>query len=175
MKSKLAPIVAVLAVVGGGYFAYSQFKPSDDAGIDVVDEMKDQMEDAKDNLVSGTLMDFVSKGVPFKCSYSVEGSSFEGIIKGKNFLGKIKSQTGENGNVLMKENCRHTWEEGAIEGFTICFEDPEEDIWEQPSGMSSEYNCRPTVIADNAFDLPKDVTFMSLEDMMMNIENHTMG
>jgi hypothetical protein len=172
MKSKLLLIIVLLAVVGGGYYAYSQMGSDDGLKLNV-SKMAGSNGMSKD-AVSGSLMELATKGIPLKCEYSVQGNSFEGIIKGKNFLGKVKTPEGK-GNILMKQNCMYTWEEGAVEGISWCFDDSEQSVWEQTGdNMPDEYKCRPTVVTDSAFNMPAGVTFMNLSDMMDNMENYVM-
>lgn len=137
---------------------------------------------------SGTLQAAVALGVPMKCTYTVEGMEVEGLIKGKQYRGKMKNQQGQMGEVIMKDNCMWTWGEAAgqgVQGVKMCF-DPEEgkDIWDPESWDEAEtegaqppdveYRCNPAVVTDAQFQPPANIEFMDLDQMMQGFKEGAM-
>ena len=130
------------------------------------------------DLVAGSLMAMATKGVPMKCSYTVNDIETEGWIKGKKFRGKMQVEGKQGtGNVIMKDNCMWTWGEGEAQGVKMCFEEGEgTSFWEEseekmenmPQGAPAnvEYKCRPGVFGDEKFTPPTDVKFMNLDEIM---------
>jgi len=124
---------------------------------------------------SGSLKAAVALGVPMRCSYTVDGNEYSGVIKGNQYRGSVKSQNGK-GTVIMKDNCIYTWGEGETQGFKSCFDPEETDVWEQSNEtLPINYNCNPAAVTDAEFNLPQGVNFMSMEEMMENAGVEMMG
>ena len=112
-----------------------------------------------------------------KCTYSIEGNEYVGYVKGKSWRGSMKSADGKTSEVIMKDNCMWTWEEGVAQGMTTCFEpvegEEDTDFWEgtESGGTSPDvnYSCMPAVITDSKFDPPTNVEFMDLNQMMQGL------
>ena len=73
-------------------------------------------------------------------------------------------------NVIMKDNCMWTWQEGTNQGMTTCFEPTQGDdsIWDNPdiSSPDIEYTCFPAVVNDDMFSPPDSVSFTDLDSLM---------
>jgi len=158
---KILPIVLVIAV-GVGAFLF--FQKGSGGGINL---------GSNDNF-SGSLLAATKLGVPMKCTYKVEGNEYVGYVKGENWRGSMKSAQGKTSEVIMKDNCMWTWEEGVPQGMTTCFEpvegEEETDLWEGAESAATSpdvnYSCIPTVITGSTFTPPVDVEFLDLDQMM---------
>jgi len=137
----------------------------------VKDQDKNEESDKQENY-SGNLQKMMGLGVPLKCEWkkddSYYGSSF---VKGKKSFSNVTNE-GKTANVIYKDNCIWSWEEGKVQGFKMCM-DPEETEESMEAPMKPpedvDYKCRPAVFTDAKFNAPGDVNFMSLEDMMQGI------
>lgn len=166
-------IVALVLLVGAGYYIFSQGDTSDTQETSEIAEKIDEdtestVEDAKEESFTGTLLAAIELGVPMKCTYEVGGIEYEGLIKGKQYKGQISMPDGSTGQVIMKENCMYTWTEGVEQGWKTCFTDEDQSMWEQTDttgNIPGSYKCLPAPITDAAFDLPTDVNFMDLESL----------
>ena len=106
-----------------------------------------------------------------KCTYKVEGYEYEGYIKGEKWRGKVKTADGKTGEVIMKDNCMWSWEEGVDQGMKTCFEETEgDDYWGGGDSTTEtpdiDYNCAPTAVTDSKFNPPSNVNFMDLDQLM---------
>ncbi len=132
-------------------------------------------EASNDNSNSGeaqkfsTLKAAVDLGLPFKCTYKVDGNEMEGYIKGKQYKGSISTADGKKGEVIRKDECLWSWEVGSNQGAKMCFEatEDQESIWDNPAGGEGvEYFCTPAIVTDSMFTPPTSVQFMDLSQMM---------
>jgi hypothetical protein len=166
-------IVALVLLTGGAYFIFAKNDTSEPTDMPESSD-KDTgsiVDDIKDDVFTGSLKAAVEMGIPLKCTYSVGGIEYEGLIKGEQYKGQVSMPDGKTGNVVMKENCMYTWEESADQGMKICFTEEEESMWEQTDttgNIPGDYKCVPAVVTDSAFDLPTDVEFMDFESMMQD-------
>jgi len=107
----------------------------------------------------------IDLGIPLKCSYEISGNEYEGYVKGKQWRGKMKTAQGQIAEIIFKDNCMWSWEEGKNMGAKMCFE---EDFFEQPQPtpgqatmtMDVEYRCSAAVVNDSFFTPPANVNFM---------------
>ncbi len=164
-------IIAALVIVGvGAYLVINRGTTDTSTGVTPSDTTTSQPSNS-DTFI-GSLKDAVSLGVAMKCTYQVEGSEYEGYIKGENYRGQIKTAEGKVGEVIIKDSCMWTWAEDETQGIKTCFEDSETeeaDIWEQPQGSVSpgiNYTCLPAAVTDNVFTPPTDIDFMDIDTMM---------
>jgi hypothetical protein len=117
-----------------------------------------------------SLKALIELGIPLKCSYSINNTEYQGYVKGKQWRGKVTTpdtETGEikTGEIILKDKCMWTWEEGKNTGVRMCFD---EDMWDQPepspgqatTTMDMEYRCSAAVIDDSLFTPPADINFM---------------
>lgn len=132
------------------------------------------------NPFSGTLKAAVELGLPMKCTYEANGAKGEGVIKGKQYAGQM-SMEGKMGNVIIKEECMWSWEDGAESGIKTCFdtssmegeEGEESSFWDfeqNQNAANQNYTCFPTVVTDAAFTPPANVKFLDLDQMMQSGE-----
>lgn len=156
MKKILPIAVIVIVLAGGAYFLLGKKEVGKNGSI-------------VNKLQSFTsLKAAIALGIPMKCTYKVEGNEYEGYIKGKQWRGKMKSQDGKVGEVILKDNCMWSWTSEETQGLKMCFEPEEgqEDVWDQQDTQGIEYNCMPSAITDAKFDPPSTVKFLNLQEMM---------
>lgn len=182
LKKVIIPILILSSLILGGCFK----KGEDGSGISLLGNKEESGQPFK-----GSMMAAAKLGVPFKCSYSIDGEmDSEGYIKGKNYRGKMKGQDGQVGEVIMKDDCMWTWDSVKKEGVKFCFDVEEgEDIWADmdaedyvaPEGFKApdvEYDCRPAVVTDAMFTPPTDVKFLDMQEMFggfMSDDSDSMG
>ena len=125
---------------------------------------------------SGTLAQAMKLGVPMKCDWQTNEGSGESYVKGEDMYLKTM-MSGKTGYMMKKGNCVHTWEEGQKQGIKFCQEAMASSApqdWQPESGSyqaegvdwNVEYKCRPSVFAGDRFELPSDVQFTDMAEMM---------
>lgn len=163
MKKNLPVIIVlVVLVLAGGYFLLGRTKTA----VTLPGEIK-KMEGESSESFTGKLKDAVMKGVPLKCEYKNADTVSSGFVKGKKYYGEMTSAQGQNGYVIMVDNCMWAWNKGENKGIKTCFEETEDgkDIWEMegPATVEGQYSCKPAVFADTVFTPPPDVNFMDID------------
>ncbi len=128
-------------------------------------------ETVKEDIFSGSLKAAMELGVPFKCTSSVETgegqAESEGVIQGKQYKGKMTIE-GKSTNVIMKDNCMWSWQDGESNGIETCFEptDEDEDIWDiDNEEFDKNVKCVPTVVTGETFLPPTNINFLNLDDL----------
>jgi len=124
----------------------------------------------------GKMRDIVALGTPMKCTYTQGDITSESYIRGKNMYGEV-SQDGKTSYVIAKDNCMWNWTTGEAQGTKMCFE---EDFWEMSEeyaqeGQASvptdtEYRCAPAIFSDTKFNLPANINFMDLDELMQGAQ-----
>ncbi|MGB6838684.1 MAG: hypothetical protein WBD86_01355 [Microgenomates group bacterium] len=167
IKVKVKPLIIVFLVIVIAGAAWFFINRGDGAGIGSLTQKY-----SESNPFSGGLKAAVELGVPMKCSYEVNGVEYSGVIKGRQYKGKVKMQDGKEGNVLMKENCMYTWSDLDSQGIKSCFEEDDLSMWEQSGETTSEgaapvdYTCYPALVPDSEFNLPSGVNFVDIDALM---------
>lgn len=160
LKGKLLIIIALVVVAAGAGWFF--LKGGSGAGVGSLTQKF-----SASKPFSGSLKAAVALGVPMKCTYEQNGTEYTGIIKGKQYKGKVTMQDGKEGNIIMKDNCMYTWSDADKQGMKVCYEEEGLDIWEQPEEeLPVDYVCYPTVATDAEFNLPSGVTFMDIDSLM---------
>lgn len=131
-------------------------------------------EEGKMETFVGTLKDAITKNTPMKCESAMKGgdnqeANMSGIIQGNQYVGRI-DVNGKIGNVLMKDNCMWTWQEGAKSGVKTCFEPTQQDGDESWGNFDSKQlnesvNCSPTMISPGTFLPPTNVSFLDIDEL----------
>lgn len=132
----------------------------------------DQNTDGNTSKKFSTLKAAVDLGLPFKCTYTMAGVTTEGYVKGKQFKGVMVTADGKKGQVIVKNECMWSWEDGSPEGLTMCFEPTEtqKSIWDDQTAFEGvEYSCKPAIITDDAFNPPSDVNFVDMSQLLNSI------
>lgn len=171
-------IVVVILLVIGGFFVLANINKTN-APTMTQDQNGQQMQagqamqEQEGGSFMGALKDVIAKGTAFKCTSSVDTESgqgvIEGTVQGNNYLGKANVQ-GKMANILMKENCMWTWEEGKTNGFKTCFElaEGQTSMWGQynQAALDANVNCAPTVVGPGTFNPPANVNFIDMDQAM---------
>lgn len=172
LKKVIIPILILSSLILGGCFK----KGEDGSGLSLLGNKEEKGEPFK-----GSMMAAAKLGIPFKCSYSVDGETqSEGYIKGKNYRGKAQAEKGKIVEMIMKDNCMWNWDEDTKEGVKFCLDTESEDsMWnfdeedlenmDMPEGYEPpdmEYDCRPAIVTDSMFTPPTDVKFVDMQQML---------
>jgi hypothetical protein len=131
---------------------------------------------SSDEAFTGKLKAAVALGVPMKCSYKIDNDSYgTGYVKGRKYYGEMTND-GEEGRIIMVDECMWTWRPGDAQGVKMCFTptEGEESIWDMETedaptaqGVSNvDYSCVPAIVADSKFNPPADISFMNVDQMM---------
>ncbi|MGI6278746.1 MAG: hypothetical protein ACOYJ8_03010 [Patescibacteria group bacterium] len=168
MKKSLVLIIAGALVVIGILVVVARQKPE----TVIVDEsaVEEAVVDEEEEAFSGSLMDVIARGVPMKCSYEADGVEYEGLVKGKNYRGKV-AQNGQTMEIIVIDGYSYIWQEGKNQGMKMAFEaDIAEEAGDEDAAAFAspdiEYRCFPATVSDNQFSLPEDVSFLDLDQMM---------
>ena len=157
---KLLPILAIVAIIGVGWFL-SQNKKG--GGISIPGVSK--------TYTAKGIQAVIELGIPMKCTYKIGDMEYEGYVKGKQWRGKMQFGDGRQGEVIMKDNCMWSWGDKDVQGVKMCFEPTEDgqDMWNDPQQdtvIDFDYQCRPAAITDAQFNPPANINFMDMDQMM---------
>lgn len=158
--NKLALFLIILALIGGGAWYLTKSKPI-----------------TKTEEFSGTLAQAMKLGVPMKCDWQTSEGSGESYVKGEDMY--VKTMTdGKTGFMVKKGDCSYTWNEPERKGIKFCQEPTEvvettEPVQPESGSFQAEgvdwnvqYKCRPDIFSGNRFELPADVQFTDMAEMM---------
>lgn len=158
---KILPILVILIAVGVGFY----FLKTKDSSESVLTDLTEK----KSELFSGSLKAAIELGIPMKCEYQVAEGKAEGYIKGQQWRGKMEFADGRKAEIIIKDNCMWSWVDTEDQGMKMCFDEAEQDIWDESqegSASDVEYFCVPAVVTDAKFIPPADIQFMTLDEMM---------
>ena len=166
--------LGVLVVVGiGGYLIINNAQTQKENTDQSQSDLSSEQTGAVKNFV-GSIQEAMSMGVGMKCTYEVEGSQYEGYVKGNSYRGMVASAQGIS-QVIVKDNCVWSWSEDESQGVKMC-SDPEDgsdsSVWDNPeSGLdtSLNYECSAVAVSDSQFSPPSDIEFIDFEAMMQNM------
>lgn len=163
---KLLIVVAVLVVAG---VVWGKFNSQT--------KTKTQTSSQKQEEFSGTLAQAMKLGVPMKCAWQTNDGSGESFVKGEDMYLKTTMQ-GRTGHMVKKGDCIWSWDDTQKQGVKFCQQPGEteeaDETWTPEAAnfkaegvdWSVEYQCRPDIFGADKFDLPSDVTFTDLAEMM---------
>ena len=121
--------------------------------------------------ITGTFKDIIAKNTPMKCESAVEGEDGEGkmagIVQGNQYVGQM-TVNGKMANILMKDNCMWTWQEGEKNGIKTCFEvEGDGGLMGNVDArqLNENVNCSPTMISPNTFSPPPNVSFLDMDEI----------
>jgi hypothetical protein len=180
---KVLPVL-VLGVVGmvfvGAYLLYSS-KKGTAVGVEKTGEVnKEQQEEG----FVGKLSDVFNRGVSVSCTYEDEaGKGSLWAKEDKAYMEQV-SADGKEGYFLVRDNCTYIWgDEMNGQGMKVCYtpeEGEESATWgyeegsEQAAWTGYQYNCKPEVVSESKFDIPTNITFLDLEEGIMELFNPEM-
>jgi hypothetical protein len=177
-KKPIIPLViggiVLVAIIGALFLKPSKQTSQQPEGTsELKADIKQEKGFSEGNPFKGSYKAAVALGIPMKCSYQVGGGEYKGVIKGDKFKGQMKNPNGQVGHMIMKDNCMYSWsEEMKDQGIKICDEEMDinaEDNQEEPTeeaNMPDNLVCYPTAVSDSEFDLPTDVKFMDMANLM---------
>ena len=87
MKKPIILIIAAGVLVIAGLFWVVTSQKSETITIDETKEPV--VGESQEETFTGALKDIIARGVPMKCSYEIDGVGYEGLVKGKNYRGRV--------------------------------------------------------------------------------------
>jgi hypothetical protein len=134
---------------------------------------------------AGSLEKMMDLGLPLKCSWKQDDDYYgESWVKGQKSYAEIH-QEGKVAKIISEDDCIWAWEEGNSQGTKMCTQASREEgeavpeETEEPKGQQPafeyqqpkvEYQCQPAVFGDDKFDLPADINFMDINQMMQGLD-----
>ncbi|GEM_PF-1411885 len=168
MKKPIILIIAAGVLVIAGLFWVVTSQKSETITIDETKEPV--VGESQEETFTGALKDIIARGVPMKCSYEIDGVGYEGLVKGKNYRGRV-SRDGQVTEIIAADGYVYLWQEGKTQGMKMAFDieaaDEEDDENTATfTGSDIEYRCLPAVVGDDQFFPPQDVIFIDLDQML---------
>ncbi|MDD5481326.1 MAG: hypothetical protein PHR64_00030 [Candidatus Shapirobacteria bacterium] len=167
-KSIILILAAGVFATAGLFWAITK----QNSAVVTVDEGKKPaaVSQPQEETLIGTLRDIIAKEVPMRCVYEVDGVEYEGLVKGKNYRGKV-SQDGQVTEIIVTGGQVYLWQEGKVQGMKMAFdiESAEEEDNENVTafaGLDIEYRCLPVVVTDDQFSPPEEVDFFDLDQTL---------
>ena len=131
---------------------------------------------------TGNLKEAMAKNLPMKCEWSQDKNSGASYVKGKNIYVETMVE-GKKGYMISKDNCTWTWGDQMPQGIKFCAEPTKDEgaqnITEQPEAgtfktegvdWKMEYKCSPAFFGDEKFNLPSEVKFNDIAEMMKGFQ-----
>lgn len=147
---KLILIGGVLVLLVGGWWLFNREQTATD--------QEEVSTESTEESVTGTIAEIMARGIAVKCSYDVNGVEYEGYIKGDQYRGQMATgdQTQE---VIIANGYLYTWQTGGDQGVKMAYElaNPDEEDY---LDMDAVYNCSPSLVEDDLFVPPEDVSFI---------------
>ena len=179
MNKNLFIGIAVLLLLGGGYFYFSKSQ--------VIPIKK-----ATSGLIKGNIQDLFARGANIQCTfkYDDEGNNTEGTIylSGKKMRGNFSLTQGDGtvfaSNIIRDENYGYTWMEGQEQGTKIKIETTEEisETTKENNKKNElfalddkniDYDCKPWNVDNSMFTPPSNVKFQDLSAQVEQIKKTT--
>lgn len=163
MKRIILILLAVVLI--GGFFFFNSKNKDKDTVIPGIGKNEKQENGGP---FSGTFRDAIALGVPMKCEDTIdtgEGKAkISGIIQGKQYIGQMTAE-GKTANVLLKDYCMWSWEEGQQNGIKFCFEESEaeDSFFGDSVELDTSVRCLPTMVTPGMFSPPANVSFLDMD------------
>jgi len=173
----LVGVVIVLLLLGGGWYLMSNQKTS---GTNLSNESTNTEEQSSGGVNS--LKDLLTAGVSQTCTFSTSDDTYNSEGKVYVASGKMRGDFAttidgveQKSHMVVKDNTSFIWTDGQKQGYKATFEGEQEVAVEDVEGQDAktvdinqkvDYKCSPGIVSDSYFDLPSDVEFLSLGDMM---------
>lgn len=173
---KFFPIIAIIVLLAvGGYFYFN--KKGTNTGLNQSREKQ-----GAENVIT-SIKDAIAKSLPIKCEYPDDkGNTVTSYIKGEEIrMIGYTTETGTQGNTLIKGNKMYAWDEQTKKGTIISLyqediraTDEQEQSEEVPDQKAETIEniekykdyCQVTVINDSIFAVPADIEFTDLDQQM---------
>ncbi len=133
----------------------------------------------EESTFAGSMKDLIASGKSQKCSYTNEsGSGMFYISSVGDFRGDLTSAiegVSTNSHIIVTDNTSYYWSDGQSTGMKIVSEDNQivetEDIDTNSYSVtdmdsSYTYKCNVWILDSSKFNLPDDVDFQSIDEMM---------
>ncbi|MFA6981557.1 MAG: hypothetical protein WC243_00845 [Patescibacteria group bacterium] len=168
-KSKIIPIVVILAIAGIGIYLLKSGGKVETTG-DGISITKTTTKTTTEESFTGSLKAAVQKGVPMKCTMAKNAATgvevLNGYFHGEKYYGEVVTN-GKAGYIIMRDNCMWSWEKETKLGAKMCFE---ENVWDQQGAETAgntvgNYNCKVATFSDSIFTVPSDVQFMDIDNL----------
>ena len=169
MNKNLFIGIAILLLLGGGYFYFSKSPVN-------------PIKKAASGLIKGNIQDLFAKGTNMQCAFknTDEENSTEGTIyvSGKKMRGNfsLKQTDGKTivSNIIRDENYGYTWLEGQTQGTKIKVETSEkkEDLFALDD-KKIDYDCKSWNVDSGLFTPPANIKFQDLSAQVEQIKKTT--
>lgn len=175
MNKTIIGVIILILLAGGIWYGVKAKKPA--------------TQETKIEEFTGNLKEAMAKNLPMKCEWSQDKNSGASYVKGKNIYMETIVE-GKKGYMITRDNCTWTWGDQMPQGIKFCAEPPKEEsqnIAEQPASPSlggpevgtfktegvdwkMEYKCSPSMFGDEKFELPGEVKFNDIAEMMKGFQ-----
>lgn len=179
MNKNLFIGIAVLLLLGGGYFYFSKSPAS-------------PIKKATSGLIKGNIQDLFEKGTNMTCTfkYVEDENTSEGTIyvSGKKMRGNFSLRQADGAafasNVIRDETYGYTWMEGQAQGTKIKIETSEEILEESSENNKKnelfaldnkdiDYDCKPWSVDNSMFTPPTNVKFQDISSQVKQMKEVT--
>ena len=171
---KILPVIVILVIIAAalaGWFLMVRNKKTANQENNQNNQQMTQNETEGDSF-TGKIKDAFMKGLPMKCTYKMDDQNYStGYLKNKKYYAEVVVR-GKMSYLVLIDNCMWTWnKEDKANGVKMCFAQQEnEDMWssfeQNQEAADYNYNCSPAIINDAIFNLPADVKFINMDDLM---------
>jgi len=131
----------------------------------VDEEEKKEKKDEKGERLEGTLKEMMKLGVSLKCSWEEGENSGISYIDDESIYVEIVIKEKKE-YMIGKGDCMWIWSSEDKEGVKMCFEDEEERDEVSEIDWEMEYRCVEEKISSDRFDLPDEVEFEDMDDVL---------
>lgn len=166
MNKKIILIIVAVLLLGGGAFFFMKKGPAAPA--------TPGSSSTQQAAGPSSLKDLISKGIAETCTFSNEGSAGTVSVSGGKVRGDFDSTVDgkvTKSHMIVDGTTSYLWMDGQTVGYKMTFDSSasataEGKATSQPAGSfdagaQMNYNCKPGIVDNSLFDLPKGVNFMS--------------
>jgi len=178
MKNKIVLVVVAGILLVGGIFYFrrnSAPKPEETKPSPTPEEGK--TEEKKEGIF-GSIREALEKSISFKCQYQPEeGDKVTVYLKGKDLIkAEVLTKQNQETITIMKDDKMWFWLPATKKGMVVSLAGLQqqglanqqvpnkEKIIEEAEKYKAD--CQPTTIANSLFEIPKDVEFENLDELM---------
>lgn len=196
-KFIIPSVVVVLILLIGGYFFMSSGNKNDPMTPDSKEAMSkdgDEMvnqEMAKEVEVKGSILDLVKKGIPLSCNFEYVGEDNQtrGVtyVNGDKVRGDFFTSTSEGtmeGHMISDGEYVYTWSSEMPQGVKMKIDEFEKDTDLESNEIATQdgqaealkgdydYKCLPWSPDSNVFEVPTDIQFTNISEMMNSVKQN---
>jgi len=180
MKNKIVLVVAaVLVLIGGIWYFKSNLAPKlqEAKPSPAPSETKTEEKEKKEG-VFGSIREALEKSVNLKCQYQLEnGDKMTVYLKGKDTIrAEVTTKQNQKTITIMKDDKMWFWLPATKKGMVVSLAGLQqqglanqqvpnkEKILEEAEKYKAD--CQPAAIASSLFEIPKEVEFENLDELM---------